>query len=123
MDTVADEMIVVTIPRNPWRTMYLSRVLNALGDLAGLGHTSHSRNSLLNAILALSCFHLLNKFPKASTQQTFFLNLGIDFRHQASRFLKLCLQSSIDKEKYKDVLIAIISLSSVDVVWETQRNV
>ncbi|CAI4524656.1 CPA_1a_G0028120.mRNA.1.CDS.1 [Saccharomyces cerevisiae] len=116
---VADLMIVVTVSKNPWKNIFFPRVLNTLGDLTILGHSSNSRNSLLNAIAAVSCFHLINKFPENSQAQTLFLNLGIEFRRNASSFLKFCLGTTVHKEKYKDILAAIIAMSSIDVVWGT----
>ena len=49
----------------------------------------------------------------------FYLNLGIHFRNQASIFLKNCLNSNVKSEKYKGVLIAILSMNSIDIVWDT----
>lgn len=119
LKSVADLMTVVTLPTNPWKKIYFPRALKALGDLAGVGYTSNSKNSLLNALLAVSCFNLQSKFPKNSPQTTFFLNLGIEFRSQASNFLKLCFNKSSQQEKYKDILTAILSMNSIDVVWGT----
>lgn len=122
-NNVADLMTVVPLPnKNPWKTLYFPRALAALGDLAGLGHTSNSRNSLLNSLLAVSCFNLKGKVPKNSKAQTFFLNLGIEFRAQAAGFLKSCLSRTVQNERYKDVLTAILSMNSIDVVWGTMSD-
>ncbi|KOG97256.1 Arg81p [Saccharomyces eubayanus] len=120
---VADKMTVVVLEKNPWKTLYFPRALMALGDLSGLGQSSNSRNALLNALLAVSCFHLQSKYPKNSKLQKYFLSLGIELRNQASNFLRLCLntKSSIP-EKYKDVLTAILSMNSIDVVWGTMAD-
>ncbi|CAL9736036.1 arginine metabolism regulation protein II [Monosporozyma servazzii] len=122
INNVADLMTVIPVENNPWKSLYFPRALAALGDLTGLGHTSNSRNSLLNALLAVSCFHLKSKFDKDSTQQMFFLNLGIEFRCQASGFLNKCLNESVNNERYKDVLTAILSMNSIDVVWGTMTD-
>ncbi|CCD27204.1 Arg81p NDAI_0K00150 [Naumovozyma dairenensis CBS 421] len=122
LDNVADLMTVVPLARNPWKTIYFPRALQALGDLTGLGRTTNSRNSLINALLAVSCFNLQSKFNKNTKEQTFFLTLGIEFRKQASNFLKQCLQSTESNEKYKDVLTAILSMNSIDVVWGTMAD-
>lgn len=119
---VADLMTVVALTTNPWKTLYFPRALKAIGDLAGLGYTSNSRNSLLNALMAVSCFNLKSKFPKNSPESHFFLNLGIEFRKQASNFLKICLSTTVGKERYKDVLTAILSMNSIDVVWGTMAD-
>lgn len=119
---VADLMTVVALTTNPWKTLYFPRALKAIGDLAGLGYTSNSRNSLLNALLAVSCFNLKSKFDKNSSESQFFLNHGIEFRKQASNFLKICLRDTVSKERYKDVLTAILSMNSIDVVWGTMAD-
>ncbi|CAI4047564.1 Arg81p SKDI_13G0400 [Saccharomyces kudriavzevii IFO 1802] len=120
---VADKMTVFVLEKNPWKTLYFPRALMALGDLAGLGQSSNSRNALLNALLAVSCFHLQSKYPRNYKLQKYFLSLGIELRNQASHFLRLCLntKSSIP-EKYKDVLTAILSMNSIDVVWGTMAD-
>ncbi|CEP60004.1 Arg81p LALA0_S01e00826g [Lachancea lanzarotensis] len=122
LQNVVDLMTVVALPTNPWRTMYFPRALQALGDLAGIGYTSNSRNSLLNAILAVSCFNLQSKFPKNSPEMKYFLHLGIELRGQASEFLKTCLNFTVKEERYKDIVTAILSMSSIDVVWGTMAD-
>lgn len=119
---VADLMTVVALTTNPWKTQYFPRALKAIGDLAGLGYTSNSRNSLLNALLAVSCFNLKSKFNKNSHESQFFLTHGITFRTQASNFLRACLNETVSRERYKDVLIAILSMNSIDVVWGTMAD-
>lgn len=122
LQNVADLMTVVVLPTNPWKTIYFPRALKALGDLTGIGYTSNSRNSLLNALLAVSCFNLQSKFPKNSPEMKYFLSLGIEFRTQASSFLKRCLSSTVNQERYKDILTAILSMNSIDVVWGTMAD-
>ncbi|AAS50191.1 AAL175Wp [Eremothecium gossypii ATCC 10895] len=119
---VADLMSVVALPKNPWKTIYFPRAVKALGELGALGYTSHSRNALLNALLAVSCFHLQSKFPKNSKEMKYFVSLGMDFRNQASGFLNACLSSTSRQEHYKDVLTAILSMNSIDVVWGTMSD-
>lgn len=122
INNVADLMTVIPVENNPWKSLYFPRALAALGDLTGLGYTSNSRNSLLNALLAVSCFHIKSKFIKNSILQKFFVNLGIEFRCQASGFLKKCLNETVDNERYKDVVTAILSMNSIDVVWGTMTD-
>ena len=96
---VADKMTVVVLEKNPWKTLYFPRALMALGDLAGLGQSSNSRNALLNALLAVSCFHLQSKYPRNYTLQKFFLSLGIELRNQASNFLRPVSYTHLDVYK------------------------
>lgn len=124
---VADLMTVVMFPRNPWKTIYFPRAVLALGDLAARGKSSKSRMSLLNALLAVVCFNLQSKYEKGSTEMKFFLDLGIQFRTQATAFLKKMLQSGINAskmqdERYKDVIVAMLSMNTIDVVWGTMAD-
>lgn len=124
---VTDLMTVIAYPKNPWLTIYFPRAKLALGDLAALGKSSNSRMSLLNALMAVSCFNLQARLEKGTPQMKFFLNLGIQFRSQASAFLKKMLQgelsvSKMENERYKDVIVAFLSMNTIDVVWGTMAD-
>lgn len=129
---VADLMTVIPLTENPWKTIYFPRALMAIGELSALGKTSTAKNALLNALLAVAAFNLQSKFPKNSDPMKFYLNLGIRLRNQASVFVKTLLgsksgtQSNIERcvanEKYKDVLCAVMSMISVDLVWGTMQD-
>lgn len=129
---VADLMTVLPLTESPWKTIYFPRALMALGELSALGKTSTAKNALLNALLAVLAFNLQSKFPKNSDSMKFYLNLGIRLRNQASLFIRQLLGSSNDhqleietclkNEKYKDVLCAVMSMISVDLVWGTMQD-
>lgn len=129
---VADLMTVIPLTENPWKTIYFPRALMAIGELSALGKTSTAKNALLNALLAVSAFNLQSKFTKNSQQMKFYLNLGIRLRNQASLFVKALLGSHADTktdvarcvatEKYKDILCAVMSMISVDLVWGTMQD-
>ncbi|KAM9911384.1 hypothetical protein OXX80_006950 [Metschnikowia pulcherrima] len=129
---VADLMTVIPLTENPWKTIYFPRALMAIGELSALGKTSTAKNALLNALLAVAAFNLQSKFPKNSEQMKFYLNLGIRLRNQASLFVKSLLDSHGDTqngiakcvatEKYKDILCAVMSMISVDLVWGTMQD-
>lgn len=129
---VADLMTVIPLTENPWKTVYFPRALMAIGELLALGKTSNAKNALLNALLAVLAFNLQSKFPKNSDPMKYYLNLGIRLRNQASLFVKSLLGSNIDSksgiencvlnEKYKDVLCAVMSMISVDLVWGTMQD-
>ncbi|KAL7664118.1 Zn(2)-C6 fungal-type domain-containing protein [[Candida] zeylanoides] len=128
VNQVADLMTVIPLTENPWKSIYFPRALMAIGELSALGHTSDAKNALLNALLAVSAFNLQSKFPKNSPPMKFYLNLGIRLRNQASVFVKKLLNSSggiescVRNEKYKDVLCAVMSMISVDLVWGTMQD-
>ncbi|VEU24168.1 DEKNAAC105373 [Brettanomyces naardenensis] len=119
IEDVADMMTVIPLPKNPWKFIYFPRALMAVGELAALGHTSNARNGLLNALLAVSAFNLQSKFVRGSDEMKYYVNLGIQLRQQATNFLNKCLQEDVLKQKYKDVLVAVLSMVTIDVVWGT----
>lgn len=124
--SVADLMTVIPLTENPWKTIYFPRALMAIGELAALGQTSTAKNALLNALLAVAAFNLQSKFPKNSDSMKYYLNLGVRLRNQASVFVKQLLNPGIEhcvsNEKYKDVLCAVMSMISVDLVWGTMQD-
>ncbi|RLV85027.1 Arginine metabolism regulation protein II [Meyerozyma sp. JA9] len=129
---VADLMTVIPLTENPWKMIYFPRALMAIGELSALGKTSDAKNALLNALLAVSAFNLQSKFPKNSESMKFYLNLGIRLRNQASLFVKnllgshsdskVSIEHCVNNEKYKDVLCAVMSMISVDLVWGTMQD-
>ncbi|KAL6449521.1 ARG81 Arginine metabolism regulation protein II [Candida maltosa Xu316] len=122
---VADLMTVIPLTESPWKAIYFPRALMAIGELSALGKTSTAKNALLNALLAVSAFNLQSKFPKNSEPMRFYLNLGIALRNQAS-FKNSSTMDGIEycitHEKYKDVLCAVMSMISVDLVWGTMQD-
>lgn len=122
IEDVADMMTVIPLPKNPWKFIYFPRAVMAIGELAALGHTSNARNALLNALLAVCAFNLQSKFTRGSDEMKYYVNLGIQLRQQANNFLTKCLQVDVLKQKYKDVLCAVLSMVTIDVVWGTMSS-
>lgn len=122
IECVADMMTVIPLPKNPWKFIYFPRAISAVGELGSLGRTSNAKNCLLNALLAVSAFNLQSKFTRNSEEMKFYLNLGIQLRQQASIFLKNCLNEDILVQKYKDVLVAVLSMVTIDIVWGTMSD-
>ncbi|GMF58202.1 unnamed protein product, partial [[Candida] boidinii] len=119
IEHVADIMTVIPLPKNPWKFIYFPRAIMAIGELGSLGKTSNARNGLLNALLAVSAFNLQSKFKPGSDEMKYYVNLGILLRQQASQFLSKCLEEDIILQKYKDVLVAVLSMVTIDIVWGT----
>ena len=119
IEDVADMMTVIPLPKNPWKFIYFPRAMMAIGELAATGQTSNARNGLLNALLAVSAFNLQSKFERGSDEMKYYVNLGVQLRQQANSFLNKCLQEDIFRQKYKDVLCAVLSMVTIDVVWGT----
>ncbi|GMF07566.1 unnamed protein product [Ambrosiozyma monospora] len=119
---VADMMTVIPLAKNPWKFIYFPRAMLAVGELSSLGKTSNARNALLNALLAVSAFNLQSKFTRGSDEMKYYVDLGIQLRQQASDFLRGCLEEDILEQKYKDVLVAVLSMVTIDVVWGTMSG-
>ncbi|KAH3666903.1 hypothetical protein OGAPHI_003353 [Ogataea philodendri] len=122
IENVADMMTVIPLPKNPWKFIYFPRAVMAVGELACVGHTSNAKNCLLNALLGISVFNLQSKFPRGSDEMKQYVDLGIQLRQQATNFLNKCLEEDILQQKYKDVLVAVLSMVTIDVVWGTMSG-
>lgn len=115
-------MTVVTHPKNPWRTIYLPRALSAIGDLISVGRTSSARNALLHALLASSAFNLKSRFPDGSEAQKHYFQLGVRLKSEAYIWLGDCLGRDLSKQKYKDVVTAVLSMVTIDVLWGSMSD-
>lgn len=122
IEQVADMMTVIPLPKNPWKFIYFPRLIMAVGELGSVGKTSNAKNCLLNALLLVSAFNLQSKFERNSQEMKYYLNLGIQLRQQATIFLKNCLLDDVLQQKYKDVLVAVLSMVTVDMVWGTMSD-
>lgn len=122
IEDVADMMTVIPLAKNPWKFIYFPRALMAIGELASLGKTSNARNGLLNALLAVSAFNLQSKFVRGSDEMKYYVDLGIQLRRQANEFVNRCMEEDILSQKYKDVLVAVLSMVTIDVVWGTMSS-
>lgn len=122
IEDVADMMTVIPLAKNPWKFIYFPRAIMAIGELASLGVTSNARNGLLNALLAVSAFNLQSKFVRGSDEMKYYVDLGIQLRRQANEFVERCMEEDILSQKYKDVLVAVLSMVTIDVVWGTMSS-
>lgn len=122
IEDVADMMTVIPLAKNPWKFIYFPRAIMAIGELASLGRTSNARNGLLNALLAVSAFNLQSKFVRGSNEMKYYVDLGIQLRRQANEFVERCMEEDILNQKYKDVLTAVLSMVTIDVVWGTMSS-
>lgn len=122
IEDVADMMTVIPLAKNPWKFIYFPIALMAIGELSSLGKTSNARNGLLNALLAVSAFNLQSKFVRGSDEMKYYVDLGIQLRRQANEFVERCMEEDILNQKYKDVLTAVLSMVTIDVVWGTMSS-
>lgn len=113
---VAPIMTVIAHPQSPWKSIHIPRVVVAIGDLVATGKTTSARNALLNAILAVSAFHLQREFLQNSDAQTHYLNFGLQLKAEAYKWLTESLMNDLGNQKYKDVVAAVLSMVSIDII-------
>ncbi|KAJ5301784.1 hypothetical protein N7508_006647 [Penicillium antarcticum] len=114
--------------QSPWETMYIPSVFSTVGEIGLSGNSSNAKVSLLFAIFAISAFSLdgLNRVTDASGSQDW-RALGEMYRERAKRRLKRSLKDlsyviGRKKEKYKDILMALLSMVTICVVSGNMRN-
>lgn len=114
--SVSQTMTVVGHPKNPWMQIFVPRAISAIGDLVATGYTTNSRNALLHALLAISAYNLQSRYPKNSPSRKHYSELGLRLKSEAYKLLWPCFTEDISDQKYKDVLVSILSMVPIDVV-------
>ena len=134
-DIVIDSLSAIPLPQEkaPWRDLHLPSALRAYGELDVLGNSSLARVSLLYSLLSLTCYHLSSLYssvdittaPCSSNEQSFNPNSNTEYwRTQAQKFQAIgrtAFQKHLEstqshKQKYKESLMAAMSLICVDVI-------
>lgn len=110
-------MSVVAHQKNPWKTIFLPRSYSAIGNMVGKGQTSLARNALLHSMLAIGSFHVHTKVVGENpAQKAYFYEMGVTLRSEAYKYLTQCLKGDLSRQKYKDVVSAILSMVTTDVM-------
>ncbi|KAJ5339255.1 hypothetical protein N7452_005983 [Penicillium brevicompactum] len=113
--------------KSPWEAIYIPSLLSTVGEIGLAGDSGNAKVSLLFAVFAISAF---------SQNQSLTLNegneyqdwnyLGEMYREKASMRLKQSLRSlsrdKAKKEKYKDILMALLSMVTICVVSGKMEN-
>lgn len=120
VNNVVDVMTAVNTPKSPWKSIHLPRTLQGSGELALLGSTSHARNALLHALLAISAFNLVAHHSRATQEQQAqnWRAIALNCQARAVTCLKACLKPDCPmskRGKYKEVLAAMLSMVTINV--------
>ncbi|KAI9373283.1 fungal-specific transcription factor domain-containing protein [Aspergillus egyptiacus] len=113
--------------RTPWQILYVPNVLSTLGEIALTGNSSDAKVSLLFAILAISAFrmNILQSPQHGATVQDWY-SLGKTYRERATKRLQKTLRGLSagypKKEKYKNILMPLLSMVTICVVSGEMRN-
>ncbi|KAL2849453.1 fungal-specific transcription factor domain-containing protein [Aspergillus pseudoustus] len=104
--------------KSPWQILYVPNLLSTLGEIALTGNSSDARVSLLFAVLAISAFRLDILQPHTNELVTSnWHSLGELYRERATRRLQMTLRglsrTSPKKEKYKNILMPLLSMVTI----------
>lgn len=106
--------------KSPWHHLILPAAMNAMGEFSMGSVVIGARSALLHATLATSVLH---RGPAAGI---FWELTADDHQKQAQKDLLYCFQKEIGdtskKVKYKEVLMAIISLATLSVRVRDEDN-
>lgn len=104
----------------PWMSLVMPCAVSTLGELTMNGTANHARLALLNAILSASAFHLGNI---ATTCIEYWAMSGDSYLKRAQYHLQQSMEENSiptpKRSKYKEILMAILSLSNVFVCQTT----
>lgn len=111
---VADLLQPIQHPCNPYRTLYFPAALQA-SDLRSHAQahptTQVVQSVLLHSLLASSAFHLWN----CDSSNIKYHKIGSQHRQRALYLLQFALNSSFPAAEYKTLMMAILSLVTIDV--------
>ncbi|PYH84394.1 hypothetical protein BO82DRAFT_409610 [Aspergillus uvarum CBS 121591] len=114
--------------KSPWEKVYIPSVLSAIGEILLQGDSSNARVSLLFSVLAISAFSLDGKMlleDECGYYASAHL-LGKMYRARATARLKQSLRDlsarGSKKDKYKDILMALLSMVTICIVSGDMNN-
>ncbi|BCS29252.1 Zn(II)2Cys6 transcription factor [Aspergillus puulaauensis] len=111
--------------KTPWEILYIPNVLSTLGEVALTGNSSDAKVSLLFAVLAISAFSLdILSSPEAVSED--WRALGNMYRQKATKRLQMTLRNLSTglpkKEKYKNILMPLLSMVTICTVSGDMDN-
>ncbi|KAJ5558724.1 hypothetical protein N7535_009397 [Penicillium sp. DV-2018c] len=133
LDHYRNNMVALFTParteaKSPWEAVYIPSLLSTVGEVGLAGDSSNAKVSLLFAVFAISAFSLDGgSSPTEGRPVSQDWNaLGELYRERATRRLKLSLadlsRKQAKKEKYKDILMALLSMVTISVVSGKMGN-
>lgn len=95
-----------------WLNLVMPYAVNTLGELTMSGGANHARLALLNALLSTSAFHL---GQHSVMRIDHWIRVGYSYLRKAQTHFVQCMEENritgTKKNKYKEILMAILSLS------------
>ncbi|KAK2787483.1 hypothetical protein FQN52_007201 [Onygenales sp. PD_12] len=106
--------------KSPWEILFVPNILSTLGEISLSGDSSNAKVSLLFAVFAISAFSLDIMFPSGrETKSLDWHTVGKRYRERATKRLQMPLRDLSmrpqKKEKYKSVLMPLLSMATISV--------
>jgi arginine metabolism regulation protein II len=96
-----------------WLSLVMPHAVNTLGELTMSGSANHAQLALLNALLSTSTLHLGRN---SAMHIDHWITVGNSYLQKAESHFMECVEenriSAVKKNKYKEILTAIQSLST-----------
>jgi arginine metabolism regulation protein II len=113
--------------KSPWEAIYIPSLLSTVGEIGLAGDSSNAKVSLLFAVFAISAFSLDGRSsPTGGPGSQDWNALGELYRERATRRLKQSLsdlsRKQAKKEKYKDILMALLSMVTISVSFNKSTS-
>ncbi|KAF9893671.1 hypothetical protein FE257_009839 [Aspergillus nanangensis] len=113
--------------KTPWEILYIPNVLSTIGEIMLTGNSGNAKVALLFALFAVSAFSLDSlRTHGQHLEAKDWRCLGEIYREKATVRLKLSLRNlSIarsKKEKYKEILMPLLSMVTICVVSGDMKN-
>ncbi|OJK04250.1 hypothetical protein ASPACDRAFT_1878882 [Aspergillus aculeatus ATCC 16872] len=108
--------------KSPWEKIYIPSMLGAIGEILLQGNSSNARVSLLFSVLAVSAYSLHENTLLEDEWGCYASPrlLGNTYRARATARLKRSLRDlsagGTKKDKYKDILMALLSMVTICIV-------
>lgn len=116
---VVDSLAPFSSSKPPWKALHLPCALQALAELTVMGQTNNAKASLMYALMAISAFNLDKFCTEHESTPRRWWNTGQTYQQRAKYYLKRCLQEisqgGTKKAKYKEVLMALMSMVTISV--------
>ncbi|RDW72306.1 Zn(II)2Cys6 transcription factor [Aspergillus mulundensis] len=112
--------------KTPWEVCYVPNVLSTLGEIALTGNSSDAKVSLLFAVFAISAFRLNILGSPCHPGTEDWHTLGNMYRQRATKRLQMALRHLSTglpkKEKYKNILMPLLSMVTICAVSGEMKN-
>ena len=103
------------VKKTPWQVLHLPSAMNTLGEMTMWQYTNRTKSALFYAILAISAFHLENVSEDEITANHW-KQTATNYKEKAMKHLQKALREEVEgpsKAKYKEMLMAILSMVTI----------